>query len=69
MSTLSRRLRTMERLRNRYDGIKFTTTNEDVTISFKYVDDAQFCHELHKGKPISVYRLTFTMKEFDNLFA
>lgn len=69
MSTLPRRLRTMERLRNLYDSVTFTTTNDSVTVTFKYVSDAEFCHALHKGKPVSVYRLLFNMKEFDNLFA
>ena len=69
MSTLPRRLRTMKRLRNLFDSVTFTTTNDSVTVTFKYVPDAEFCHVLHKGKPISVYSLVFTMKEFDNLFA
>lgn len=67
MSTLPKRLRTMERLRNIYDGVTFTTTNDGVTVTFKYVCDAAFCHEVRGGKPVSMYSLMFTMKEFDSI--
>lgn len=70
MSTLPRRLRTMERLRNIYDNVTFVTTNDSVTATFKYDGDADICRCARGcAKFISPFKLMFTMKEFDNLFA
>lgn len=67
MSTLPRRLQTMNRLRNLYVIVDFTTTNDHVTAAFNYAGDAEHCFMVRKGRLDSPFQLTFTMKEFDNL--
>lgn len=60
----------MERLRIIYDSVQFTTTNDSVTVTFKYDGDTDICRGARGcGKFISPYKLMFDMKEFDNLFA
>ncbi len=59
----------MRRMRDLYHSVKFTTTNDNVTVTFMYESDVDVCrHARGCGTIVSPYSLRFTMKEFDNLF-
>lgn len=67
-SKLPRRIRVMNKVRNRYGDTHFTTTPTHVTIKFEYSSDVAVWLMHHDGIKTGDFTVTITHAQFDKLY-
>ena len=68
-SKLPRRIRTMDKVRDMYGNVSFTTTPTHVSITFVFSSDVAVWLTHHDGIQTGDFTATITHAQFDKLYA